>query len=69
VFLMFRLPTPVLICVAALLLVACGDSAPPPPPPAPTPNAAIEKAKAVEGQVMEGKARLDEELDKQDQQD
>lgn len=50
--------------LAGLLLVACTDSAPPPPPPAP--NAALEKAKAVEGQVMEGKKRLDEELDKQD---
>jgi hypothetical protein len=49
----------------ALLLVACSDSAPPPPPP-PAPNAALEKAKAVEAQVMEGKARIDEELDKQD---
>jgi hypothetical protein len=59
---MFRVRLLAPLALAALLF-ACSDSAPPPPPP---PNAAIEKAKAVEGQVMEGKARLDEELEKQD---
>ncbi len=61
---MSRFLLSLLLIGLALLLVACSDSAPPPPPPAP--NAALEKAKAVEGQVMEGKARIDEELDKQD---
>ncbi len=60
---MSRLLLSLVLIGLALLLVACSDSAPPPPP---APNAALEKARAVEGQVMEGKARIDEELDQQD---
>ena len=64
------------LIVLALLflsvLTACGSDAPPPPPPppaAPTPTVlddqlkAIDKAKAVEQQLMDEKAKQDKALE------
>ena len=53
------------LSLLGLLLVGCTETSPPPPtapPPKPVP---IQKAEAVEQQVMDSKARLDEALEQQ----
>lgn len=64
----------VLALLSMSVLSACGSDAPPPPPPPPPPAApaptvlddqlkAIDKAKAVEQQLMDEKAKQDKALE------
>ncbi|MCB1629875.1 MAG: hypothetical protein KDI37_06935 [Xanthomonadales bacterium] len=56
------------LSLLGLLLVGCTETSPPPPaapPPKPAPIQKAQKAEAVEQQVMDSKARLDEALEQQ----